>query len=333
MKRALSQFGMFLTICLVFASAIIGQENQYDFVVAKDGSGDFTTVQGAIDAVPDFRKNETTIYIKTGVYKEKLVLPKTKPNVTFIGEDVAKTILTYGDYASKKNIFGEEMGTTGSSSFFVYGDNFTAKNITFQNSAGPVGQAVAIRVDGDKAVFINCRFLGFQDTLYTHGHESRQYYKDCYIEGTVDFIFGASTAVFDDSEIYCKDHGYVTAAATDKGTEFGYVFRNCRITGDAPDDSFYLGRPWRPYAKVVFMNTFLGDHIKPVGWHNWGSEEKEKTAFYGEYQNSGPGFTPDKRVEWSHQLTDEEAKKYTIENIFNGWNPEERVQQLESELQ
>jgi len=324
-RRRVWNYVVLVGVCLVLVSPGKGQE-QYDFVVSRDGTGDFTTVQAAIDSVPDFRKNETTIFITSGVYKEKLVLPTSKTNVTFIGENAEKTILTNDDYASRENIFGEEMGTTGSSSFFIFGDNFTAKNITFRNSAGPVGQAVAVRVDGDRAIFVNCRFLGFQDTLYPHGDDSRQYYLNCYIEGTVDFIFGGSTAVFEECVIHCKDHGYITAASTAEQEEFGFVFKQCRITGDAPEDSFYLGRPWRPYAHVVFMNSYLGDHIQPAGWDNWGAPEKEKTAFYAEYKNSGPGFTPGQRVEWSRQLSEKEAKRYTLENIFNGWQPRERIE-------
>jgi pectinesterase len=317
-------------ILTAFSFEICAQatSNNADLVVAKDGSGDFTMVQDAIDAVPNFRKNRTVIYIKNGVYKENLVLADSKTNVTFIGEDVEKTILTYDNYASKKNRFGEELGTTGSSSFFLFGDGFTAKNITFENSAGPVGQAVALRVNSDRSVFVNCRFLGFQDTLYTHGRESRQYYKDSYIEGTTDFIFGSSTAVFENCEIYCKkDEGsYVTAASTPEHKEFGYVFLNSRITGDVKKDSYYLGRPWRPHAKVVFMNTRLGDHIKPEGWHNWNDPEKEETVLYAEFENEGPGFTPEKRVAWSQQLTEKEASKYTLERIFDGWDPLSRLE-------
>lgn len=289
-----------------------------DYTVAPDGSGDFKTVQEAIDAVPDFRKQRTTVFIKNGVYKEKLVLPASKNNVTFIGEDKLKTIITNDDYASKMNRFGEELGTTGSSGFFVFGNDFTARNITFENSAGRVGQAVAVRVDGDRMVFENCRFLGNQDTLYPHGKNSRQYYKNCYIEGTVDFIFGWSTAVFDECEIFCKDHGYIAAASTDEETEYGFVFINCRITGDAPEKSFYLGRPWRPYAQTVFVNCFLDKNIKPEGWHNWGREDKEKTAYYAEYKSHGPGATLTERVPWSHQLTDDEAEEYTPKNILSG---------------
>ncbi|WP_017730482.1 pectinesterase family protein [Nafulsella turpanensis] len=302
------------------------QAQDYDFVVAKDGSGDFTSVQEAIMAVPDFRKATTTIFIKNGVYKEKLILPTSKTKVWMIGEDVEKTIITHDDFASKENIFGEEMGTTGSTSFYVFGDEFTAENITFENSAGPVGQAVAVRVDGDKVIFNNCRFLGNQDTLYPHGRDSRQYYRDCYIEGTTDFIFGWSTAVFENCEIFSKKGGsYITAASTEEGEPYGFVFIDCRLTTNAPEDSFYLGRPWRPYAKTVFINTEMGEHIRPEGWHNWDKPHAEKTAFYAEYNSSGPGAAPEERVEWSHQLTEEELEDYAIIKIFDGWNPEERL--------
>lgn len=291
----------------------------FDFVVAEDGSGDFTKVQDVIDAIPHMRKKRTFVFIKKGTYQEKLMLPSTKSNISFVGEDVKNTILTYDDFATKKNKFGEEIGTSGSSSFYVYGSGFEATNITFENSSGPVGQAVAVRVDGDKVKFENCRFLGFQDTLYPHGRESRQYYKNCYIEGTVDFIFGWSTAVFEDCEIFCKTKGYITAASTEKDTEFGFVFLNCKITGDAAPDTYYLGRPWRDYAQTVFINCELGNHIKPEGWHNWNKTNAEKTAYYGEYKNLGKGFSPTQRVSWSHQLSTKEAEKYSLENIFKDW--------------
>lgn len=322
----ISRFILILSFTLLTGNSYAQPQNA-DFIVAKDGTGDFTTVQEAIDAVPDFRDNETVIFIKSGTYKEKLILATSKTNVTFIGEDAKKTIITYDDYSSKKNRFGEELGTTGSSGFFVFGDDFTARNITFQNTAGPVGQAVAIRITGDRAVFENCRFLGFQDTLYTRGDESRQYYKDCYIEGTTDFIFGASTAVFDDCEIHSKEGGhYVTAASTPENHEFGYVFINSRFTGTAKEASVYLGRPWRPFAKVVVINSELGKHIKPEGWHNWNDPDKEQTVFYAEFENSGEGFTPKERVSWSKQLTQKEAQKYTLERIFDGWNPSDRLE-------
>ncbi|HKJ43465.1 MAG TPA: pectinesterase family protein [Sunxiuqinia sp.] len=313
-----------LFILLVFGLYQFGEANKtttYDFVVSKNGDGDFTTIQDAINAVPDFRKTTTTIFIKNGTYKEKLILPSSKNLVTFIGESVKQTIITNDDYASKKNRFGEEMGTTGSSAFYIFGSDFTAKNITFENSAGPVGQAVAVRVEGDRVYFNNCRFLGNQDTLYPHGNKSRQYYKNCYIEGTVDFIFGWSTAVFDSCKVFCKSPGYVTAASTLKETPFGLVFFNCHITGNAHKHSVYLGRPWRNYAKTAFINCKLENIIKPEGWYNWGKKEAEKTATYVEYENTGPGATPDQRVAWSHQLTEAERANYTLENIFDGWIP------------
>lgn len=317
-----SFFSLFIwALCFGCAFASQPKPVHADFVVAKDGSGDFTTVQAAINAVPDFRKAITVIYIKDGIYKEKLTLPTSKRNVEFIGEDVNKTILTFDNYASKKNRFGEEIGTTGSSSFFEFANDFSAKNITFENSSGPVGQAVAIRIDGDKVKFINCRFLGFQDTIYTHGRQSRQYYKNCYIEGTVDFIFGSSTALFDHCTIYCKTDGFVTAASTPKDSEFGYVFKDCKIVGKASKDTYYLGRPWRAYANVVYLHCYLGNEIKPAGWSNWHQTDRYKTAFYAEYNSYGPGAAPAKRVAWSHQLTNKEARKFTIKNILKGWNP------------
>ena len=316
-------FKPFLLVLLFKLFLIPGaySTEKYDFVVAQDGSGNFKTVQEAINAVPDMRKKTTTIFIKKGVYKEKLVLAGSKQMIRLIGEDVNKTILTYGDWAQKKNLFGEEIGTSGSSSFFIYGDSFTAENVTFQNSAGPVGQAVAVWVGADKVAFKNCRFLGFQDTLYTFGKGSRQYYKDCYIEGTVDYIFGSSTAVFENCELFCKRAGYITAASTPDTTKYGYIFLRCRVSSDAPDGSFYLGRPWRPFAKVVFIDSDLSRVINPEGWNNWGKESNEKTAYYAEYKNRGAGFKPEHRVSWSHQLTDEEVKEYTIEKIFRGWIP------------
>lgn len=290
-------------------------------VVAKDGSGDFKTVQEAINAVPDFRNAVTVIFIKNGVYKEKLNLSPSKRMVKMLGESLDHTIITYDDYAQKKNRFGEEMGTSGSSGFYIYGDSFTAENITFENTAGPVGQAVALWIAGDKVRFLNCKMLGFQDTLYTYGKGSRQYFYKCYISGTVDFIFGSATAVFEDCTIYCKQAGYVTAASTPDTSKYGYVFLRCKIEGSAPEATVYLGRPWRPAAKTVFLNCDMGAVVKPEGWHNWGKESNEKTAFYAEYQNKGKGAVASKRVAWSHQLSDEEAGDYTAIKVFSGWDP------------
>ena len=315
---------IFLHILLISFASVQACNQDYDFVVDQQGGGDFATVQDAIDAVPHFRKSETRIFIKKGTYKEKLLLASTKTNITFVGEDLLKTVLTYDDYASKLNSFGEEMGTSGSSSFFIYGDGFRAENITFENSSGPVGQAVAVRIDGDQVIFENCRFLGFQDTLYPHGERSRQYYKDCYIEGTTDFIFGWSTAVFEDCVIFSKKGGhYITAASTNEDTSHGFVFVNCELKSDAPDQSVYLGRPWRPYAQTVFINCEMDSHIHSEGWHNWSKPKAEKTSYYAEFQSAGSGADATSRAHWSHQLTDDEITNYSLKKIFNGWIPNE----------
>lgn len=293
----------------------------YDLVVAQDGSGDFFTVQEAINAVPDYRKNaRTTILIKEGSYKEKVIIPASKNAVSLIGQGEVK--ITYDDYASKPNIFGENKGTSGSSSCYIYAPDFYAENITFENTSGPVGQAVACFVSADRAYFKKCRFLGFQDTLYTYGKGCRQYYDECYIEGTVDFIFGWSTAVFNRCHIHSIGNGYITAPSTDKGQKYGYVFYNCEITANSDVDKVYLSRPWRPYAQAVFIQCNMDKHILPEGWDNWRNKNNEKTVFYAEYKSKGEGANPGKRVAYSKQLKNTEG--YSIEEVLSGndgWNP------------
>lgn len=293
----------------------------YDLVVAKDGSGDFFTVQEAINAVPDYRKNaRTTILIKEGSYKEKVIIPASKNAVSLIGQGEVK--ITYDDYASKPNIFGENKGTSGSSSCYIYAPDFYAENITFENTSGPLGQAVACFVSADRAYFKKCRFLGFQDTLYTYGKGCRQYYDECYIEGTVDFIFGWSTAVFNRCHIHSIGNGYITAPSTDKEQKYGYVFYNCEITANSDVDKVYLSRPWRPYAQAVFIQCNMGKHILPEGWDNWRNKNNEKTVFYAEYKSKGEGANPGKRVAYSKQLKNTEG--YSIEEVLSGndgWNP------------
>ena len=293
----------------------------YDLVVAKDGSGDFFSVQEAIDAVPDFRKGKrTTILVRKGVYKEKIVIPESKMHISLIGEDGA--VLSYDDYAKKLNRFGEEKGTSGSASCYIYGSDFYAENITFENTAGPVGQAVACLVSADRAYFKKCSFLGFQDTLYTYRKGSRQYYEDCYIQGTVDFIFGWSVAVFNRCHIHSLGKGYVTAPSTDQHQAYGYVFYDCQLTADEGVEKVYLSRPWRPYAKAVFIRCNLGKHITPEGWNNWRNPNNEKTAFFAEYQSTGEGAHLSKRVPYAHLLKN--LKGYDMERILagnDGWNP------------
>ncbi len=291
--------------------------------VAQDGSGDYKTVQAAFDAVPLNNKRPITIYIKNGEYKEKLHLDSTKNEVTIIGEDKFNTILTYDDHTGKVSPKGDTINTRNSWSFLVKADHFTAKNISFQNDAGfTAGQAVAVESDGDKALFINSRFIGFQDVLFTNSERSRQYYQDCYIEGTTDFIFGSATAWFQRCHIHSKKNSHVTAASTPPEKKFGYIFNECILTGDTSVHSASLGRPWRPYAAVTYLHCYIGEHIRPEGWSNWNNTDNYKTARYSEYNNYGPSSDPAKRISWSRQLRDEEAKTYTIKNIFGDWDPE-----------
>lgn len=294
----------------------------YDFVVAKDGSGDFFTVQEAINAVPDFRKEgRATIYIRKGVYKEKLIIPASKINVSLIGAEGA--VISGDDYASKPNRFGENMSTSGSASCYIYAPDLICENLTFENTAGRVGQAVACFVAGDRVIFRNCRFLGNQDTLYNFGKHCRQYFEDCYIEGTVDFIFGSSTAVFNRCTVHSLSKGYLTAPSTPQDEAYGYVFIDCRLTAADGVEKVYLARPWRPYAKSVFIHCEMGGHILPVGWHNWNKKDAEKTIFFAEYENTGAGAaTKKERAKFGHQLKN--LKGYSIEEILageDGWNP------------
>jgi len=292
-------------------------------VVAQDGSGNFSTLQAALNFIPFQNKNAISIYVKNGIYKEKLYLDSTKQFVTIIGENKFETILTYDDHTGTVKSDGNIINTMTSHSFLIKADNFTAKNITIQNDAGfSAGQAVALESDGDKAQFYNCRFVGFQDVLFTRNPNSRQFYKDCYIEGTTDFIFGPSTVWFEHCHIHSKKNSHVTAASTPQQHEFGYVFNDCVLTGDTSLHSVSLGRPWRRYASVSYIHCYLGPQIKPEGWSNWNNTDNYKTTRYAEYENYGPGADTSTRASWSKQLNDEEVKKYTIKNVLNGWMPD-----------
>ena len=305
---------LFLSVSVLYAFS------QHQIIVAKDGSGNYRTVQEALNVIPMKNKEQATIFIKKGIYREKLHLDSLRNFVTIIGEDKFKTILTYDDHTGKLNDAGDTINTRSSYSFIIKADNFTAKNITFQNDAGfTAGQAVAVEVDGDKASFYNCRFVGNQDVLFTNSETSRQYYGNCYIEGSTDFIFGSSTVWFEYCHIHSKKNSHITAAATPREHSYGYVFDNCILTGDTALHNVSLGRPWRPYASVTYIHCYLGQHIRPEGWSNWNNTDNYKTSRYAEYENYGPSANPSKRVSWSRQLTEAEVKNYTIKNIFRNW--------------
>jgi pectinesterase len=287
-----------------------------ELTVAPDKSAgvDFTTVQAAVDAIPTDGNRAAVIHIKPGVYKERVHVPRDKAFVTFRGDDAAATVLTY-DLVASKVIPPDTrpIGTKNSWSTLIEADDFAAERITFQNTAGDVGQAVALRTTGRRAHFSNCRILGWQDTLYVYDGTAR--FTDCYIEGRVDFIFGWATAVFERCQIHSKNGGYVTAAATPKESRFGFAFLDCKLTGEG-DQPAYLGRPWRDNAAVAFVRCEIGSHIRPEGWNNWSKPEREKTARFAEYKCTGPGADRSKRVPWSRELTDAEAAEYTAENVL-----------------
>lgn len=284
-----------------------------DLVVAADGSGDFTSIGAALDACRVLQDTSTIIYIKNGIYREKVHVDSFLTHIRLVGESTEKTIISYGDYAKLNN-----MGTFRTYTLKISGNDISLENLTIENTAGfDAGQAVALHVEGDHFRAINCRITGNQDTLYANGDNSRQYYKTCLIEGTTDFIFGSATAVFEECFIHSMKNSYITASRTPEGTEFGYVFLNCDLTAAPGIDKVYLGRPWRDFARVVYLHCQMGDHIVPQGWHNWSKPEREKTAYYAEYQCTGPGSDTSQRVSWSHQLTEQQASNYTTEQIFS----------------
>ena len=308
-----------LLLLLVAVSGTWAQERRDTLVVSRDGTGDFRTLQEAVESARAFMDYTVTIYVKNGVYKEKVIVPSWVENIDIIGEDRDKTIITYDDHA---NI--NKMGTFRTYTVKVEGSDITFKNLTIENNAAQLGQAVALHTEGDRLKFINCRILGNQDTIYTGAKFTRLYFKDCYIDGTTDFIFGPSTALFENCMIHSKRNSYVTAASTPKEAKYGYVFKHCKLTAEPGVDKVYLGRPWRPYAYTLFIECELGKHIVPAGWHNWGKQSNEETARYMEYKNTGEGANVSERVAWSKQLTKKEAEAVTVDAIFStqsNWNP------------
>lgn len=321
---------LFLLLTAMMASMQLSAANKYDnpdtLFVSRDGTAEFRNIDDAIEVCRAFMDYHKVIFVKNGVYKEKLVIPSWLNNIEICGEDRDKTIITYDDHANIK-LSGaiKPMGTFRTYTLKIEGNSITLKNITIENNAAKLGQAVTLHTEGDKLVFVNCRFLGNQDTVYTGIAGTRLYFKDCYIEGTTDFIFGPATAWFEGCTIFSKINSYVTAASTPADQPYGYIFNHCKLIADPAADKVYLGRPWRPYAYTLFMNCDLGRHIRPEGWFNWSNPDNEKTARYMEYNNTGDGSATSQRVAWSHQLTKKEAAKITLAEVFkqaNDWIPE-----------
>lgn len=311
----------------------------YDVIVARDGSGNFTTVQAAVDAAPTGRTTPYSIFIKNGKYKEKINVPSNKPFLQFIGESVSNVILTFDDFSGKPMPGGGTFGTSNSASVTIAAADFTAVNITFENTTGESPQALALNVTGDRAAFKNCRFLGGQDTLFAGGNGARQYFKNCYIDGSVDFIFGDARAVFDSTIVYAKSRAtagasYITAANTKQTEAYGYVFRDCVIPANRGTTVYYLGRPWqndaatadaaKSYNKVVFLNTTMSSSIQTAGWSTWDAGTDVTKVLFAEYRSKkfdSSLVDVSGRVSWSKQLTAAEATNYNNNNLFGTWNP------------
>jgi pectinesterase len=305
---------------VAFSAALQGQAHHtgaVHVIVAQDGTGDFKTVQMAVDHAPVYGNGRLVIEIRPGTYRERVKIPQDRPRVTLLGQDAAKTVITFN--AGAKDVGG----TFFSSTVDVEGAEFEAASITFENSYGTGTQAVAITVHSDHAIFEKCRFTAWQDTLYAA--TGRQYYHDCFIEGHVDFIFGNAAAVFENCEIHSRGAGYITAQSrvTPDGPT-GYVFLHCKLTGENTGKGVYLGRPWRPYARVIFLHCRLGEHILPAGWSNWNQTDNYRTTWYGEYDSSGPGAKSDARVPWAHTLTEKQAAQFLPDAFLSGsdhWRP------------
>ena len=306
------------------ANAAKSYDNPDTIVVARDGTGEFRNISEAIEVCRAFMDYHKVIFIKKGTYKEKIILPQWLQNIELLGEDRDQTVITYDDHA---NILypptGKGMGTFRTYTLRVEGNDITFRNLTIENNAARLGQAVALHTQGDRLRFIGCRFLGNQDTVYTGTAHTRLWFRDCYIEGTTDFIFGPSTAWFEHCTIHCKADSYITAASTPQDAPYGYIFNDCTVTADPHVSKVYLGRPWRDYGYTLFMNCTLPAQIRPEGWHHW-QKEREQTARYMEYQNRGEGANAAARVAWSRQLTKKEAQLITPQRVFsiqNEWMP------------
>ena len=319
--------GVFFTACTICMAQVQAIEQR--FVVALDGSGDFTTIQEAVNAVRDHSQIPAVITVKKGTYAEKLVIPSWKKNIRIIGEDREGVVITRADYSGKEREHADFTGSDKYSTYTSYtvlvqGDDCVLENLTIVNAAGPVGQAVALHVEADRCVFVNCSLLGNQDTLYL-AKNGRNYFKDCSIEGTTDFIFGEATAVFESCTITSLRNSFITAASTTEAQPYGFVFLRCKLLAAEGVDKVFLGRPWRPFAKTVFIDTEMGAHIVTEGWNPWKGDdffpEKERTVFYAEYGSYGPGAATGERVSWSKQLRKAQVKKYSLSRIFGDWSP------------
>ncbi|WP_343554939.1 pectinesterase family protein [Sphingobacterium sp.] len=343
--RRIKLIKILMAVYLVVGLSLLGSELRAAslevITVDQQGKGDFTSIQAAVNSVRAFRgEHAVRIWIRKGIYHEKIVIPTYVENIQLVGEDVANTKIIFDDYAGKLVDCPDEMGqpklgTFSSYTLLVRANRVLIKNITIENAAGPVGQAVALHLEGDQIALVNCRLLGFQDTLYLGKSGARSYFSDCSISGTTDFIFGPGIAFFKRCRLISLRNSYVTAASTPQGQRYGYVFDQCDfVAADKSVDKVFLGRPWRPYANTVLVDCSLGAHITPEGWNEWKGDtlfpDKDKTVFYAELGSKGVGASElSKRVTWSHQLPENKRNVYNLEKVMDGWNVKEMLDEME----
>ncbi|KMT00424.1 hypothetical protein BVRB_9g217270 [Beta vulgaris subsp. vulgaris] len=277
--------------------------------VDQSGQGNYRKIQDAIDAVPSNNTEFVFIWVKPGTYREKIVVPATKPYITLSGNRANDTIITWD---AGGHIYD-------SATVSVFASNFVGRYLTFENTYGTRGVGVALRVAGDKAAFYGCRMVSYQDTLLDD--TGRHYYKSCYIEGATDFICGNAASLFEKCHVHSViEVGVAAITAQKRETPLestGFIFLGCKITGKGVETTF-LGRPWGVHSRVIFTLSYLSSAISTVGWDNWGDSKKERTVTYGEYKCYGPGANRAKRVGWSKGLTNEEAAPFLSKDMIGG---------------
>ncbi|WP_281632475.1 pectinesterase family protein [Flavobacterium luteolum] len=346
MKNFFYQWAVFIAFMIIVPNSLSAQTKD-KITVAIDGSGDYVKIQDAVNAVLSDKAARTIIFIKNGLYNtEKIIVPVDKKRITFIGENREKTILSYHIFDCTGGLNNkcpaedaakwEGQNIRTSASVTIQGDEFRAENVTFQNTAGPVGQALAVFITSDKNTFINCNFLGYQDTMLLGKDGTRSYFNNCMILGRTDYIYGGGIGYFDSCEIRSYGGGWITAPSTPKDQKYGFVFNKCKLTfiGNSPrvnDDKqpFSLGRPWHNYPKVAWLNCEMSKELNPLGWPTTWRMDYASTSsdlHLYEYNNKGAGADMSGRAKWEglKSISAAEAKLYSVENVLNGsdnWKP------------
>lgn len=306
----------FTVLVVLLSMTLPASAYRTELSVAADGSGDFVSIQAAINAAKSFPDRPVRISVGPGIYEEKVVVWHWNTDLSLVGAGRDRTVIRWNDHFDSIGL--GRNSTFHTATLRVDANDFYASDLSIVNAAGPVGQAIALSVNADRVLFERVSVQGHQDSLYVGGEGHRVYFRDCYIEGTVDFIFGGALAVFEGCQVHSLSDSYITAASTSRGQAAGLVFIDCRLTAAPAVTRVYLGRPWRDHAQTVFLRCEMGGHIRPAGWHDWDRPKARKSVFYAEYESHGPGAAPRQRVSWSRQLDKGEAAKFRAEALLTG---------------